>query len=167
MTERFNRQFHGDYNKPVIVSKSENPNPTSDAKTVTNDGAELFARFESDLKGAFSVAYPSMSDSINVNGDKVTVTLASEDIGGEPETASYDLTKQNDYIKFYEMLREGSKNFITDSKDEGRRNYRKAIISRFKEKNKERLKALEALEKLRKQGTFGPETPPGFNARVE
>ena len=113
------------------------------------------------------MAYPSMSDSINVNGDKVTVTLASEDIGGEPETASYDLTKQNDYIKFYEMLREGSKNFITDSKDEDRRNYRKAIISRFKEKNKERLKALEALEKLRKQGTFGPETPPGFNARVE
>ena len=70
-----------------------------------------------------------MSDNIDINGDKVTVTLASEDIGEEAETASYDLTKQNDYIKFYEMLREGSKNFITDSKDEGRRNYRKSYGS--------------------------------------
>jgi len=166
MTERFNRQFHGDYNKPVVVSKSENPNPISSEKEIINDGAKLFARFESDLKGAFSVAYPSMSDNINIDGDKVTVTLASEDMEEEPETASYDLNKQSDYIKFYEMLRKGSKNFITDSKDEGRREYRKAVISRFKEKNKERLKALDALEKLRNQRPIlGPVTAPGFEAR--
>jgi hypothetical protein len=166
MTERFNRQFHGDYNKPVVVSKSENPNPVSNEEEIINDGAVLFARFESDLKGAFSVAYPSMSDNINIDGDKVTVTLASEGMEEEPETASYDLNKQSDYIKFYEMLRKGSKNFITDSKDEGRREYRKAVISRFKEKNKERLKALDALEKLRNQRPIlGPVTAPGFEAR--
>ena len=155
MTERFNRQFHGDYNKPVVVSKSENPNPV-----VTEDQADddkIFETMSGDIESTFRESYPSQEDSISIDNNKITITLGekeSEDENEEePTVIKYDLSKKDDYVGFYTNLAEERGNFKgeSDKIKKAKEKFRRKVRAQFEKENKNRLKAQAALKELRQR----------------
>ena len=155
MTERFNRQFHGDYNKPVVVSKSENPNPVATGDLVDDD--KIFETMSGDIESTFRESYPSLNDTIEIDKNKIKITLteeeATEDIPAVTTVIEYDLSKKDDYIGFYTNLAEERGNFAgeSDKIKKAKERFRRKVRAQFEKENKERLRAQDALEKLRQK----------------
>lgn len=113
MREKFQTQIHTDFNKPMEVSRRDNPNyKEGDGSTETTQ--TIFEDMSSDLSSSFREAFPGMDNNIDIKGDIVTVNLASTDDDDE-DSQTYDFTKKNDYVGFYTMLAEARGNFKGES----------------------------------------------------
>ena len=151
MREKFQTQIHTDFNKPMEISRRDNPNYKKvDGSTEATQA--IFEDMSSDLSSSFREAYPGMDNSIDIKGDIVTVNLASTDDDDE-DSQTYDFTKKNDYVGFYTMLAEARGNFKgeSDKIKKAKETFRQKVRAEWEKNNKEKQKALDALEKMRQE----------------
>ena len=155
LTEKFKKEQFVDFDKPVVTGRRF-PNPNY--KEVSNSPTKtIFEDMNKDLSSAFTQAFPYENDSIEINGDKITTIIEGQK-GPDGETGElkeviYDMTNKKDYVTFYEFLAKNRGNFDgnSDANKAARETFRKKVKAEWEKNNKEKQKALDALEKMRQE----------------